>query len=162
LADELLPALEDSVSAAADVLCRDRRELAIAHGQGDRELAIGSALWAHAKGDQVVPIERRKQIGGWNAGIREEVIRFALPVEVRDLVLAVQGRHPVVRKRYPSARVFQRRPDRMLDARRPAGSREVTRVRLLLIDGQVRPEERDTEGTIGSLEGAAQTLLIVD
>ena len=49
--------------------------------------------------------------------VAEEVVRFTLGVEVRHLVLVLQGRHAVVVKGTELARVLERRPDDVRHAR---------------------------------------------
>ena len=121
LADVSVACLEDAKRAPPDVLCRDTRQLPVAHRQCESEAPVRFALGSHSEIDQVVPVERGAKERGGNAGCGELRVRFALGVEVRHLVLAHQRRHAIVAQRNRVATVFEGGPDHMLHARRTRG-----------------------------------------
>src|SRR6266540_4338570 len=152
LADELAPTLEDPVRALADVFGSDGRELLLIQREGDRQLAVRSPLRARAEVDQVVPVEGCQQERGRYAEVAEDRVRFGFGVKVRHLVLAHQGGHPVVVERHPLARVFEGRPDHVLEPGGLRRSRHVAGLGQLPLGREVLPEIRDTEGAVGSRE----------
>src|SRR6266545_301751 len=152
LADELAPTLEDPVRALADVFGSDGRELLLIQRDGDRQLAIRSPLGARAEVDQVVPVEGCQQERGRYAEVAEDLVGFALGIEVRHLVLAHQRGHPVVVERHPLARVLEGRPDHVLELGGLRRSRQVAGLRQLPLGREMLPEIRDTEGAVGSRE----------
>ena len=115
LADILLALLEDAEGALADVFRGDAGKFLVAHGKGERQLAVGAFLRAHAEVNHVVPVERGQQKRRRHAELGEHLVGLALAVEVRDLVLAHERRHAVVAERHPLPRVFERGPDDMLN-----------------------------------------------
>jgi hypothetical protein len=116
LADEPWTLLEDAVSAAANVLRGDPRQLLLAHRKREHEFPVGRTLRPHAEVDQVLPIKRGEQERRRHVEVREEPVRFSLGLKVRHLVLAHQGRHALIGERHPLARVFQSGPDDMPDS----------------------------------------------
>ena len=155
--------LEDAVGAAADVLGRDAGQLLVAHRQREGELAVRPLLRPHAEVDQVVPVEGGEEERRRHAELGEELVRLALGVEVRDLVLAHAASACACRvSGTPHARVLERRPDHVLDAGGLRGLGHGARLGQLLLRREVVPEERDAEGAVRALESAPQARRVVD
>ena len=88
----------------------------VAHREGNPQPPVLSAARTHAEMNQVVPVERRQQERRGHAGVDEPLIRLALAVEMRNLVLPHDRRHAIVVESHPAPRVFERRPDDVLHA----------------------------------------------
>src|SRR5437867_10509286 len=142
--------LEDSIRALADVFDSDGWEFLLIQREGERQLAVRSPLGARAEVDQVVPVEGCKQERGRYAEVAEDLVRFALGIKVRYLVLAQQGGHPVVLERHPLARVFEGRPNHVLELGGLRRSRHVASLGKLPLGRQVLPEIRDPEVAVAS------------
>src|SRR3954471_9037532 len=98
-ANHLLAFFEYRIGGFADVLGSHGRELLRARGEGYRQLAVSALLWTHAEVNEVFPIEGSDEKGRRHSELSEDRIRFAFGVEVRDLVLLHQRRHPVIGER---------------------------------------------------------------
>ena len=161
LAAEFAALLENAVGAPADILSGDPREFLVAHGKRDRQLPIRSLLGAHAEVDEVVPVERSQQEGGGNGKVGEDMVCFALGIEMRHLVLAHQGGHAVVTERNPPTGVFEGRPDNMLQAGVFRRLGHGGGIGQFLLGRKMGPEEGDAIGPVSSLERALQALDVV-
>ena len=120
------------------------------HRQRDREHAVRPLLRPHAEVDQVVPVERRVQQRRRNPR-REQRVRLALGIEVRNVVLAHQHRHALAVGGEERARVLERRPDHVLHAglRRRVGHR--AGLRQFLLGREVLPEVGHAESAVGAV-----------
>ena len=125
-------------------------------------LPSGAFPGAHAEVDQVVPVERGQQERGRHAELGEQLVGLPLGVEVRHLVLAHQGGHPVVGERHPLAGVLERGPDDVLDAGGLGRLRHVAGLGDLFLGRKVRPEERDAVGAVGARERLLEARLVID
>ncbi len=156
------PRLEDAVRHAPDVLGRDPGHLRVARAQREVQHAVGTRLRPGAEVDEVLPVERRVQERRGQAGVGEVAVGFPLGVEVGNLVLALQRRHPRVGQRHEAAGVLERRPDDVAHARGFRRVRHAARLRHLLLGREVRPEERDEVRAVRALERAREARLVVD
>ena len=77
LADILLALLEDAEGALADVFRGDAGKFLVAHGKGERQLAVGAFLRAHAEVNHVVPVERGQQKRRRHAELGEHLVGLA-------------------------------------------------------------------------------------
>jgi hypothetical protein len=66
--------------------------------------------------DEVVPVERGQQECRRHTEIGEHLVGLALGIELRHLILAHESGHAVIAQWRPLARVFERRPDDVLQA----------------------------------------------
>ena len=92
---------EDAEGTLADVLGRDARKLPVPHGNRQTKHAVLASLWVHPEVDDVVPVENRAEEGGRDAQLLEVPVCLALGIEVGDLVVLHEGRHPVIFQRHP-------------------------------------------------------------
>ena len=162
LAGHRLASLEDAERATSDILGGDAGKLLVTHGHRDAQHAVGPLLRTQPEVDEIVPVERGQQDRRRHAGLDEEPVRLALRIKVRDLVTALQRRHPVVRERHPLARVFQRGPDHVLQAGRLRRGGHGFRLRQFLLGRHVVPEEGHAVRTVRPGKGLRQALGIVD
>src|SRR5574341_2092782 len=151
-ANKLTALLENAKSAFADVLGGNAREFLVAHGHGDSQLAVRAPFRSHAEVDKVVPVKRRIQYRHWQTERRKELIGLTLGVEVRHFIFALQGRHAIIVKRHPSARVFERRPNDVLETGMFCGLGHGAGLCQLLLGRKMRPEKRYAERAISSSE----------
>ena len=160
LADVLRAGLEDAVGRLADVVLGDARQLGVAHRERPAVDALVVLLRREAEEVEVVPVERHHEERGRQAG--EVRVGFRLRVEVRDAVLALEHRHPRVVGRHQLARVFERRPDDVLDAGGLGRVGDVLRLGDFLLAGEVLPEVRDGEDAVRARERLLQALDVVE
>ncbi len=131
-------------------------------GNAKYSLPSGPVLRAHAEVDQVVPVERRQQARGRHARPTEVVVRFALHVEVRHLVLAHERRHARVVELDEASRVFERGPDHVLHPRLLRGVGHRMGFGPFLVRRKVVPEERHAIRAIGAVERTRHGRLVGD
>ncbi len=151
---------EDAAGALADVLGGDAGQPLVRHRQREREHAVRPLLRSHAEVDQVVPVERRVQQRRRDFR-REQRVRLALGIEVRDVVLAHQHRHALAVGGEERPRVLQRGPDHVLHARLRRGVGHRAGLREFLVGREVLPEVRHAEGAPGAVHRALHARRVV-
>ncbi len=90
------------------------------------------------------------------------MVSLSLGVEVRHLVLALEGGHAVVAQRHPLASVLESRPDDVLEATVLGRLGHRPGLGDLLLRRKVRPEKRQTVCPVGALKRLLQALHVVD
>ena len=107
-------------------------------------------------------IARGVQVSDRHALLRKEAVGLALRIEVRHVEALLENGHARAVSREEFARVLERRPDGMANARLSGGGRQGVRLRQLLFAGQVFPEIGDEEGAVGPFEGAQHAGAVVE
>ena len=156
------PPLKIEYAHLADVLGGDPGQLRVAHRERQREPSVGAPLRAGPEVDEVLPVERGVEERRRHSRAREGGVRLLLGVEVRHLEPLLERRHPVVVERDEVARVLERRPDHVLDARRFRRGGLVLGLFDLLLRREVLPEVRHAERAVRARERTLEAALVVE